>query len=408
MAAELRQKWHWFVYVIIGMRALWLAGGLNDLHVQPERFAEKTGISWSPDMVWPMTAGYILSSAVPLALYMIRRVPRWVPVLAELAVSGTMYLVFSVNSGSGFDFFNVPVLTLGFISTGWHAAWALAAGVGVFPVLAGWIWGFPLAGVSDEIFNLLVLFIIGFCFQKIVSSYQKINGMYAIIRQQNQMLEQYSKQIEKLTLAEERNRLSRDLHDTVGHTFTTTIMGMDAVYYLIDLNPEEAKKSLRELLHVTRSGLDEVRRHIHQIAPEKDGLPLSASLGQIGSEFALHTGTVVDFAAEGAEFPVPEQIRWTLIRCLQESLTNAKRHGEATRVTVRLKFEPNALILNITDNGKGNDHLVKGFGLQGMTERLANLNGSLEIQSDVQRGTTVACQVPVMRRPMESLKQEGA
>jgi signal transduction histidine kinase len=232
--------------------------------------------------------------------------------------------------------------------------------------------------------------------------------MYEIIQEQNQTLELYSKQIEKLTLAEERNRLSRDLHDTVGHTFTTTIMGMDAVLYLIDLSPEEAKKSLRELLHVTRNGLDEVRRHIHQIAPEKDELPLSASLSQIGHEFALHTGTSVELAVSGAEYPVSEQVRWTFIRCLQESLTNAKKHGSASRVQVDLLFGEDAVKLRIANNGRVADKLVKGFGLQAMTDRLANLHGTLEVESDERRGMAVVCTVPVMGIRQANPQREGA
>lgn len=390
------------------MRAVWFVGGIHNLHFQSREFAEATGIQWDKSTIWFVTAGFALSFVVPLTLFLIRKVPRYVPILAELAISGGMYLFYSTSTGGGFDFYNVPVLTLGFISIGWHAVWSAVIGLGVLPALSGWIWGFSLASVGDEVFNLAILFGIGFCFQRLVDSYQKIRGMYRIIQEQNQTLELYSKQIEKLTLAEERNRLSRDLHDTVGHTFTTTIMGMDAVYYLIDLSPEEAKKSLRELLHVTRNGLDEVRKHIHQIAPDKDELSLSVSLAQIGAEFALHTGTKVEIETIGTEYPVSEQLRWSYTRCLQESLTNAKKHGFATHVRVALAFGRDHVKLSIADNGKGTDELTKGFGLQAMTDRMANLNGTLEAVSGVDKGTVIVCSVPVMKMQPQRMRQEGA
>nr|AYQ74319.1 sensor histidine kinase [Cohnella candidum] len=408
LASKMKPQWHWFVTVVIAMRAVWFVGGLNELHFQSKHFTETTGIHWDRSTIWLVTAGFALSFAVPLSLFLIRKVPTWVPPLAELVISGGMYLFYSKSVGGGFDFYNVPILTLGFISIRWSAVWSGIAGVVFMPVLAGWIWGFSLSSVGDEIFNLAVLFGIGFCFQRLVDSYQKINGMYGIIQEQNQTLELYSKQIEKLTLAEERNRLSRDLHDTVGHTFTTTIMGMDAVYYLIDLSPEEAKKSLRELLQVTRGGLDEVRRHIHQIAPEKDEQSLAAALGQIGSEFALHTGTAVEFDVIGAEYAVSEQVRWAFIRCLQESLTNAKKHGAATRVGVELSFGRSSVKLRIADNGRGTSELVRGFGLQAMHDRMANLNGTLEVESNPDRGTIVVCEVPVVKVGQLEWKREGA
>jgi hypothetical protein len=128
LAAEIKQKWHWFVYVVVGMRALWFVGGIHELHFQSEHFTRVTGIHWDKTMIWLVTAGFTLSFVVPLSLFLIRRVPRFIPVLAELVISGGIYLVYSTSTGSGFDFYNVPVLTLGFISVGWHAAWAAAVG----------------------------------------------------------------------------------------------------------------------------------------------------------------------------------------------------------------------------------------------------------------------------------------
>jgi len=390
--ALLNQPRHWFDYVVFGIRAIWGVLGIISLHYS---------IGISPFLALGI-AGYILSCCVPFALYMARRVPRYIPVIAELLITGALYMIIPAND-TIFSFFHVPVLTLGYFAMGWHALWALVV-IGIYPiVVAGGLPDLPLDRLLDQMANLAVLYGFGFCFQKLVTSYQKINGMYGIIQQQNQTLEVYAKQIEKLTLLEERNRLSRDLHDTVGHTFTTTITGMDAVYYLIDLSPDEAKKSLRELLNVTRGGLDEVRRHIHQIAPDKDEQSLASSLSQIGGEFALHTGTQVTMETAGDEYPVSEQVRIALIRCMQESLTNAKKHGMASAVLVKLAFEREQVGLWIEDNGKGNESLTHGFGLQSMSERMANVNGTLKITSSADRGTVVHCTVPVFVRVQKKL-----
>ncbi|WP_187433976.1 sensor histidine kinase [Paenibacillus methanolicus] len=294
------------------------------------------------------------------------------------------------------------------MSRGWHALWTLAVAL-IFPfILTGEPVNMETEELIDSVANLAILFGIGFIFQKLVGSYQRINAMYRVIQDQNRTLELYAKQIEQLTLAEERNRLSRDLHDTVGHTFTTAITGMDAVYYLIDLSPVEAKKSMRELLHFTRNGLDEVRRHIHQLAPHDEGQSLSRILNQIASEFALHTGTKVDLETTGIESPLPEQARLALIRCLQESLTNAKRHGNANRIDISLSYGQGEVRLRVEDDGQGANGINEGFGLRTMAERMANAGGSVIWIAEVGKGMTLECTVPTKRDPGLLSNQEGA
>ncbi|GFN33913.1 sensor histidine kinase [Paenibacillus xylaniclasticus] len=386
---------HWIDYLLLCLRILWGGTGIVNLF--------QTDVDGF--YVWLGALGYTLSCIVPFLIHCIERVPRYLPVLADLLFTGGLFLLlfhyFDLTElgYTTFSFFQVPAFLIGYFSRGWHGCWTVVI-LNTYPfVLSGGVPDLTFNRLADEIFNLSILFGVGFCFQKIVSSYQKINHMYKVIQEQNKTLELYAKQIEKLTLLEERNRLSRDLHDTVGHTFTTTITGMDAVYYLIDIAPSEAKASLRELLHLTRNGLDEVRRHIHQIAPEKDEQSLSSALSQICNQFAHHTGTTVKLNTEGDEYPVSENLRIVFIRCLQESLTNAKKHGKATAVTIGLKFEENQVSLRIEDNGVGpKGGVTKGFGLQSMTDRLTNLNGSLELVPKDKSGMIIVCKVPILTK----------
>ncbi|MNI54363.1 Sensor histidine kinase DesK [compost metagenome] len=169
---------------------------------------------------------------------------------------------------------------------------------------------------------------------------------------------------------------------------------MDAVYYLIDAAPQEAKNNLRELLHVTRNGLNEVRRHIHQIAPDHEERSLTLALSQVAGEFAIHTGTEVVVHTEGTEYFVSENVRLTMIRCLQESMTNAKKHGMASTVSIELTYTVQSVQIKIVDNGKGAGKLVEGFGLKAMSERVANLNGKLYVHSHADNGTEIICTIP--------------
>lgn len=394
----LKQTRHWLDSVMFGIRAVWGVNGIVSLYL-----AEGTG--W---LFWLGALGFLLSCCLPFALWKRPGVPRFVPPVAELLITGSLFLLLGGGTENMFKFFQVPFLTLGYLCAGWSLTWTAAIVLALPFVLTGGIPAMEGGAFADSLFNWLVLLGMGFCFRKLVDSYHKINRMYGIISKQNATLEIYAKQIEQLTLAEERNRLSRDLHDTVGHTFTASIMGMDAVYCLIDSAPQEAKSNLRELLQLMRGGLDEVRRHIHAIAPEKEKSGLSAALREIGGEFALHTGMKVTVETEGAEYPVSEQVRLTLIRCLQESLTNAKKHGMAGEARIGLTFDSEGIVLTVQDDGEGADHPEKGFGLQSMTERLSNLNGTLDISTSPGRGMRVCCAVPVLRPPAGEAAKEGA
>lgn len=391
------KSWHWFDFVLIGIRTIWFISRLNDVQTHTgtlnleSRFAV-FGIIWLD--VFMLSVAY----AVPLMVFAIKKVPRTVMILTEIIVSGSVLLYFLSDFGvdAAFAFYGVPIFMIGYYSFGWTSAWSLP--VALLPLAGKLMWDHSAPDYLPAILSdLVLLFFLGFCFGKMKDSFNKVKQMNDIIKRQNQTLENYAEQIERLTLVEERNRLSRDLHDTVGHTLTTSIIGMNAARILIDVSPEEAKKNLNELVEVTRNGLQEVRNHIHQIAPEKEERPLSIILSDIADEFALHTGTQVNMRVEGKENHVSENIRMALVRCLQESMTNAIKHGAADTVEILLSFSQSALTLKVWNNGEIAEGLVQGFGLHAMSERMANVNGTLHVESDQASGTTILCTVPLLK-----------
>ncbi len=213
-----------------------------------------------------------------------------------------------------------------------------------------------------------------------------------IIREQNAVLEQYLSQIERITLAEERNRLSKDLHDTVGHAYTSLIMGLETLRP--ELETDTGTKRLDSLLNLARENMDEVRGYVHQIESPHEELPLLQSLRKLAEEFQEHAKVSVRFQAFGEEYPVTKQAKIALYRCLQESLTNAVRHGHSTEITVSVQFEPQQTRLEIQDNGRGMEHGRDGFGLNAMKERAMNLQGHVGVYTQPGEGTLVTCTLP--------------
>lgn len=396
-----KQGNHWFYYALLGIRTVWYLLGINHIISNADEYAEGDVLT-SAATEWFVLLWFTLSFAVPVYFFLEKKLSRFWAILAEIVLSGGFFCFAEYNSSGAFAFFNFPALMLGFMSAGLAAIVLSSVSIAAVPLLVLVLWQIGWESTTNMMLDMFIVFGIGCCFRMMVASYEKRKEMYDTIEKQNKTLEVYAKQIKDLTLLEERNRMARELHDTVGHTFTTAITGMDAVYYLIDIAPHEAKRSLKELLAITRNGLDEVRKSIHQIAPEQEERELSVLLKRVAEEFATHTDTEVEFQESGEAYDAPEAVRLTAVRCLQESLTNAKKHGMASAIRIRLVYGRESIELTVVDNGKGAELIVEGFGLRAMSERAANVNGAFQISSVQEQGTTINIQLPVRRKPVEA------
>jgi signal transduction histidine kinase len=314
--------------------------------------------------------------------------------LLELIFSGLFLIVGCYFSGEYSSFLAYPALCAGIYSLPGKKRWFLWAGFAIVPFFAVLAVGLSQLGMG--VIDGLFFFGIGIAIAKVLEAEKKTQTLLDENRRQNLLLEEYAKQIEKITLLEERNRLAKDLHDTIGHTYTSVIMGLDAASYLIGTAPDKAKEQVDLLSNVMRNSLGEVRSHIHQISPSGEREDLSTQLKRIATEFALHTKINIDFQQIGPqEKNISSQGILTLIRILQESLTNAVRHGRATSIIITLREEETYMNLTIKDNGIGKSDIKFGFGLNGMKERLESLQGGLKIESNENEGTIVSCFLPV-------------
>ncbi|MDA1771951.1 hybrid sensor histidine kinase/response regulator transcription factor [Bacillus cereus] len=231
-------------------------------------------------------------------------------------------------------------------------------------------------------------YVMGFAFHLLIVNHKQNEA----IRKQNAVLEQYMSQIERITLAEERNRLSSELHDTVGHAYTSIIMGMETLR--TELATETGIQRLDSLLEMGRKSIEDVRGYLHQMDSPCQSPSLIQSLQNLGAEFQEHAQVNVSFRAYGEEYELSRQAKIAFIRCLQESLTNAVRHGQGTEIIVTLQFEQQYTRLEVQDNGKGNVEWQEGFGMNAMKERAMNLQGQLSVYTKPEEGMLVTCTIP--------------
>ncbi|GAA0321725.1 hypothetical protein GCM10008967_10280 [Bacillus carboniphilus] len=393
--SKIDKDWHGIDWFIFFLRLFWYVNGLIYFYLEPEKLS---GLPYTY-FVAILTLCYV----GPQVFWRPNYVNRTFYPVAELVLTGGSTIILSV-------FFHIHLtnstilmsaLMIGYLVTKKTSLWTIPTFAILIPTTRYWAMEKDLFDFFMQYIDVLIFCSIGLGFNLLMQSKKRTSRLldenlqqYKLIQKQNQVLEQYAEQIEQVTLLEERNRMARDLHDTIGHHFTSVTVGLDAVSYLIDANPEKAKEKINTLARVAREGLDEIRNSIHQIAPSENDEPLSKHLHKITKVFSENTGTLTQFGLEGKEDLVSPQIRLTLVRCLQEAITNAKRHGNASEVNVLLQYREDVICLRIENNGEKMETIHPGFGLIAMQDRIEALRGTLEIKNNEGKGMVLTCMIP--------------
>ncbi|MEU3661052.1 HAMP domain-containing sensor histidine kinase [Streptomyces sp. NPDC032940] len=191
----------------------------------------------------------------------------------------------------------------------------------------------------------------------------------------------------------ERRRIAQELHDEVGQSMT-------AILLVLGRAADDADPPLRDELHqaqeITRESLDEVRRLVRRLRPGVlDDLGLISALTSLTHDFATHTGLRVTRRFEADLPALDHETELVLYRVAQESLTNAARHADAERLEVCLGRGDGAVVLTITDDGRGIEAATEGAGIRGMRERALLIGAALDITSAPGAGTRIRLTAPV-------------
>lgn len=216
----------------------------------------------------------------------------------------------------------------------------------------------------------------------------------AKLTQANRQLRQYSLQIEELAAVQERNRIAREIHDSLGHALTSLNVQIQTVLKLWNHNPNEAYAFLEQAQQLGTMAMQEVRQSVSALrADDQEDAPLQDDIATLVQEFCQSTGIPVHSALH-LTTPLPAIVTRTLYRLTQEALTNICKHANASKVELTVKAELDHVYFAIADNGRGfcAEQSTFGYGLQGMQERVAALNGHFRLQTTLGEG----CQITVI------------
>ena len=226
------------------------------------------------------------------------------------------------------------------------------------------------------------------------SEKERILRLNSQLQMANRKLEEYAQEQVRMTETRERNRLAREIHDTLGHSLTGIITGIEACIMLMDIAPEATKEQLRAIAEVARNGITDVRHSVNALRPDAlETLSLESAIRKLVEESEKSTGVKIDLVFPENLQNLDQDEEDVLYRIVQESITNAIRHGKATHIDVRMERVDNDLRIRIADNGKGCDNIQSGFGLHHMQERIDMLKGTLSYSG--KDGFVIEAVVPI-------------
>lgn len=210
----------------------------------------------------------------------------------------------------------------------------------------------------------------------------------------NVQLKNYAAESERMAETRERNRLAREIHDTLGHALTGITAGADACIEMMDISPDMARKQMELIAKTARAGMNEVRRSVSALRPDAlERFRLSEALAKLCSEMQQTSHAEIRLDMQQTDLRLSQDEEDAVYRIVQESVTNAIRHGHATEINVCLSCQERRMSIVVQDNGIGCAKIEQGFGLRHMRERLRLLGGSLRV--DGTNGFRIEADIPL-------------
>ena len=223
--------------------------------------------------------------------------------------------------------------------------------------------------------------------------------LLAELQAAHQKLQEYATQVEELTIAQERNRIAREMHDTLGHRLTIASVQLEGAQRLIPTNPERAASIVGTVREQVKEGLTDLRRTVAMLrASVEEDLPLDKALTRLADHFQQATALKIYLSLEGCPQNLTLIQQQALYRAAQEALTNIQRHAQASEAWLQLNTQNGMITLLISDNGVGikPEQVKPGFGLLGLKERASLQGGTFHVDTRAGGGTQITFCIPLL------------
>jgi signal transduction histidine kinase len=229
---------------------------------------------------------------------------------------------------------------------------------------------------------------------------QALDNLEAALEENASLQEQLLDRAREAGASEERQRMAREIHDTLSQGLIGIITQLGAVQQTKD-RPGDWQRHLENALQLARESLAEARRSVNALRPKPlEGALLPEALAEVGKQWSDLNGVPVAITTTGDPISLTPESEAALLRTAQEALANIAKHAHATRAGLTLSYMGDEVLLDVRDDGDGfvpADQIRKsgsGFGLTSMRQRMSQVGGTLEIESEPGHGTAISARVP--------------
>lgn len=234
--------------------------------------------------------------------------------------------------------------------------------------------------------------------QTVDEQYEKLTSSHEALQEAHEQLQLYAKEVEELTAVKERNDIAREIHDTVGHNMTALLVQLQLAEELLKQKSDQTEAVLQTCHELARKSLQEVRESVRTLKEEENAGDLVGNIRRMLTEFSNATNVRTTFKLHGDPAIIPLSLHPTILRIMQESLTNAKRHGKANTCEVKLSCLDGKVHISISDDGAGVNEVHPGFGLINMKERVEERGGMIRFESEKDKGFQLNVEFPLREK----------
>jgi signal transduction histidine kinase len=294
----------------------------------------------------------------------------------------------------------IPFFLVSFLLVSWQYKWPymLLIILAITGLNLGIIWSFPSPGPSPfraaltaTLIQTVVFLAVGFSISFLIG---RLRRQPESLESANKQLTHFASTLEHLATSQERNRLAREMHDTLAHTLSGLSVQLETIKAYWEVDPPAARSILDKSLASAHSGLEETRRALKALrASPLDDLGLKGALSNLARDTAARANLGLELSVDEKLPPLSPDVEQSVYRVAQEALTNVVNHAQAKHVSVKLELVDGKVKLTVHDDGIGfnTDRNVKSshFGLTGIKERALLIGGEVVILSQPGNGTTI-------------------
>ncbi|AEB22388.1 MULTISPECIES: sensor histidine kinase [Bacillus amyloliquefaciens group] len=250
------------------------------------------------------------------------------------------------------------------------------------------------AGVSDIVLPYFIMFAVIYLYRKNLQEKSKVELLNRELKTANATLKEYSDRIEELAVTKERTRIAQELHDSLGHYLAALKMNLEFAGKTAGHQPERVKQIIHKAHDLTKESILKLRQAVTLLQGSLSGREFEQALRDIFSHFqeagSIRFELEMDAAIEAAQ----PDVKHCLYQSVQETITNAMKHGHASYVSVRIQKDRSMIAAHIYNNGSACGTIVKSNGLKGIEKRAAALGGEAVFSSGNETGFDVKIRIP--------------